>query len=164
MTAVIIARAWVLCARFAGAWAKRWLRFATGHNGVRIARVLYALALIAFGLSHFFHLHLTAPLVPEWLGCPVGWAYFTGCTYLAAALAILTGVLARLAAALTALQMGLFAVLVWAPRAVAGDLSAVQWGGVVGTFALTAAAWVLADTHRDAPWFAAFRRASPAAG
>ena len=78
MTAVMVARAWVLYAWFAGAWAKRWLRFATGHNGVRIARVLYALALIAFGLSHFFYLHLTAPLVPEWLGWPVGWSYFTG--------------------------------------------------------------------------------------
>jgi hypothetical protein len=45
--------------------------------------------------------------------------------------------------------MGLFAVLVWAPRAVSGDLSAFQWGEFVATCALTAAAWVLADTYRD---------------
>jgi hypothetical protein len=103
-------------------------------------------------------------LVPEWLGWPVGWAYFTGCTYLAAALAMLTSMLARLAAALTALQIGLFAVLVWAPRAVSGNVSAFQWAEFVATCALTAEAWVLADTYRDAPWFAAFRRASPVAG
>src|SRR5262245_13971000 len=62
------------------------------------------------------------------------------------------------------LQMGLFAVPVWAPRPVSGDSSAFQSGEFVATCALTAAAWVLADTYRDAPWFSAFRRASPAAG
>ncbi len=142
-TAVLVAGAWVLYA-----WS-------AGGNGVRHARLLYALALVAFGLSHFAYLELTAPLVPAWLPAHVFWAYFTGGAYLAAAAALLTGVWARLATALSALQMGLFTLLVWAPLALAGRLSAGQWGEFGVSWALTAAAWVVADSFRGTSWLAA---------
>lgn len=142
-TAVLVAGAWVLSA---------------GENGERHARTLYALALIAFGLSHFAYLELTAPLVPAWLPAHVFWAYFTGAAYLVAAVAMLSGVFARLAAALSALQMGLFTLLVWAPLAVTGHLSAGQWSEFGVSWALTTAAWVVADSLRGTPWLAVGKR------
>jgi len=151
-TAVLVAGAWVLYAGFAGSWDTRRLGFATGDKGVRLARVLYALALIAFGLSHFAYLGLTAPLVPAWLPWHVGWAYVTGCAYLAAAAAMLTGIHARLAAALAALQMGLFTLLVWVPLVAAGHVGGGQRAELVLSWALTAAAWVIADSYRGMPW------------
>ncbi len=157
-TAVLVAAAWVLYAWFAGAQDGRRLRLAAGENGQRHARALYALALVAFGLSHFAYLDLTAPLVPAWLPGHVFWAYFTGAAYLAAAAAMLSGVLARLAAVLSALQMGLFTLLVWAPLAVAGRLSAGQWSEFGVSWALTAAAWVVADSLRGTPWLAVGKR------
>lgn len=154
-TAVLVAGAWVLYAWFSSGWDARHLRFAVGEPGVRLATVLYALALVAFGLSHFAYLELTAPLVPAWLPAHVFWAYFTGGAYLAAAVAILTGVWARLATALSALQMGLFTLLVWAPLAATGRLSGGQWDELVVSWALTAAAWVVADSFRGTPWLTA---------
>jgi uncharacterized membrane protein len=153
-TAAIVAGAWVLYAWFAADWDKRCLSFANGDNGVRIARVLYALALIAFGFSHFVYLDLTAPVVPAWLPWHVGWAYFTGGAYLAAGVAVLTNILARLAAALATLQMGLFFVLSWIPLAASGHMGAFQWGELVVTAALTASSWVVTDSYRDVHWFA----------
>jgi uncharacterized membrane protein len=154
-SAVIVAGAWVLYTWLAGEWDERRLAYATGDDGVRIARVLYGLALLAFGFSHFVYLNLTAPLVPQWLpGAPVGWAWFTGGAYLAAGAAVLTGMLARLAAALSTLQMGSFVLLIWIPLVAAGHIGAFQWGEFVATCVLTAGSWAVTDSYRGVPWFA----------
>lgn len=110
--------------------------------------MLYGLALIPFGLAHFLYLHNTDILVPRWLPGPVAWSYFTGATFIAASVAVLFGVSARLAAALSALQMGMFALLVWIPILAAGNVSAFQWGEFATTLALTASGWVVADSYR----------------
>jgi uncharacterized membrane protein len=147
-TMAMMAAAWVLFAAFATDADRRRFGFATGDSGLRIARILYALALIPFGYAHFAYLQHTADMVPGWLPWHLGWAYFTGVTFFVASLAILFGVLARLATALSALQMGLFLLLVWIPIASAGHLSAFQQDEIATTLALTAAGWVVAESYR----------------
>ncbi len=135
-TSAIVAGAWVLYA---------WLATHRDRD-LRIARVLLGVALIPFGVAHFRYLEETASLVPGWLPWHTAWAFATGCAFIAAGIAVLTGVYARLAATLAALQLGVFTALVWVP-AVATRPNTFQWSEFAVSWTVTTAAWVVADSY-----------------
>lgn len=144
--AVLVAGALVLFARLAELREGSKLRFATGANGMRTARILFALSLLAFGVSHFAYVGQTAGLVPTWLPFRTGWAYLTGAAHLAAGIGVLFSVYPRLAATMEAAMLSVFTLLVWVPAILAAPTSMPTWTEILISLGVTAGAWVVAES------------------
>jgi uncharacterized membrane protein len=151
-TAVMVAGTWIMYTWFATEWERRHLGFLAGAKGLRIARMMYGLVLIFFGSAHFVDLKDTVVLIPGYLPWHVAWAYFTGGAFIAAGAAVLAGVYARLAAALSVVEIGMFLLLVWVPIVAAGSSDASEWSETVVSWALMSSAWVIADSYGGVPW------------
>jgi hypothetical protein len=95
-------------------------------------------------------------LIPGWLPWHVAWTYFTGAAFIAAGLAVPTSSRAgppryrRFSWACSVSSCGYLGC--W--RVAVNNF---QWGEFVVTCALTAGAWVVADSHRGTLWLAAGR-------
>src|SRR5260370_12965899 len=144
--AVLLAGGWILFARLAESREGSKLQFATGENSIRIARILFAVSLLAFGLSHFVYARQTAGLVPTWLPFRTGWAYLTGAGHLAAGIGVLLSIYPRLAATMEAAMLSGFTLLVWVPAVLAAPTSLPQWPEFLLSGAITARAWGVADS------------------
>jgi uncharacterized membrane protein YphA (DoxX/SURF4 family) len=59
---------------------------------------LFAFSLLIFGVQHFMHAPYIATLIPAWMPAHLFLAYFTGAAFIAAAIAIASGIQARLGA------------------------------------------------------------------
>lgn len=119
---------------------------------VRVARggqMAFGVCALIFGTAHFVYMDLTAPLVPKWLPpTQEFWAYATGVGHIAAGVAILTGVQARLAAILLTFMFASFTPLVHVPMLLADPSSHWIWNENAVNIALIGAAWVVADSLR----------------
>ncbi|MGH9500400.1 MAG: DoxX family membrane protein [Terriglobales bacterium] len=147
---VLLAGGWVLFARLAGLSEGSPLACATGENGVRIARVLFAVALLPIGLSHIMYVKETAELVPAWLPYRPGWAYLTGAGQMACGLGVLFSILPRVAAWAEAGMLSLFTLLVWVPAILAAPKTRLPWTAFFISWAIAAAAWAVAQNVQNA--------------
>jgi uncharacterized membrane protein len=132
---VLMAGGWVLFVRLTG----------TGERSIRIARILFAVALIPIGLSHIIYVKETVDLVPAWLPFRTGWAYLTGAGHIAAGLGVLFSVFPRVAATAEAAMISAFTLLVWVPAIAAAPKTRLPWTAFFISWAIAAAAWVIAQ-------------------
>jgi uncharacterized membrane protein YphA (DoxX/SURF4 family) len=113
----------------------------------RLAQLTFGVCALLFGGAHFFYMNMTVPLIPKWLPpTQEFWAYATGVGHIAAGMAILTGVQARLAAILLTAMFASFTPLVHLPMLLADPSSHFIWSENALNLALTGAAWVVAHS------------------
>jgi uncharacterized membrane protein len=115
--AMLLAGGWILFARLSGleSSGSAFLRCITGDRGVRIATIIFGVALLPVGLSHLFYTSVTAGMIPPWLPFRTGLAYLTGVGQMACGLGVLFSVFPRAAAFVETGMLTLFAFLVWGP-------------------------------------------------
>ena len=106
----------------------------------------FGICIVSFTLYQLFYLSATASLVPKWI--PPGqmfWAVATTAAFALAAIALLTGFMALLAARLTTAMIVGFGLLTWLPALFANPHSFWNWSEFTETLAIAASAWIVAD-------------------
>jgi len=137
-------------AQFAGAWTIFAMQGAAApFGGFRTGQILFGLALLPCGLSHFFYMNMTAPLIPSWIPFHVPLGYITGACHFAAGVAILANVVPRLAATLEAIMVSLFTIIIWVPAVAAAPLSRSNWGEIFASAAISGAAFLVAGSYSE---------------
>ncbi len=150
-----------------GAWiayatlADDGIAFLKGPRALMMARILFGVACLVFGLSHFLYADFTAQMVPVFLPFHLPLAYITGAGHVAAGLALISGVLSRLAATCEAAMMSLFLVLVHIPMVltpIPTGMAQLFWTMLCIAGALSGSAWLLASSLNDRSWGLAHQR------
>jgi uncharacterized membrane protein YphA (DoxX/SURF4 family) len=144
--AVLASAAWILFARLAELKPGSTLQPLVSEPALRIARILFGLSLVTYGLAHFFEFAAhTVSLVPPWLPFRTGWADLTGAGQIAAGLGVVLSIFPRLAAASEAAMLSIFTILVWVPAIITKPTES-NWVEFLFTFALAGASWVVAES------------------
>jgi uncharacterized membrane protein len=135
-----------------------WIIFCAiaGRNdvSVRVARIVFGLALVPIGISHFVYLQFAADLIPAWMPLRVPLTCLSGAAHIAAGAAIAFGIVPRLAATLEAAMESLFTLIVWVSAVISAPTNRQDWVNLFISTALSAAAWAVAESCRREGWFA----------
>ncbi len=114
---------------------------------MRLGQLAFGVCALVFGGAHFAYIDNTASLVPAWLPPSQRfWVYPTGIGFIAAGVAILTGVRARLAAILMTAMLVSFGLLANGRILLADHASHWNWTESAVNLAVVGAAWVVADS------------------
>jgi uncharacterized membrane protein YphA (DoxX/SURF4 family) len=147
----LFAGVWILAITLARARNIATLERLTDDRALRVARVVFGLALIPVGLSHLVYPDAVA-LVPAWLPFRMVWLDATGIGHMAAGVALTIAVLPRLAAVMEAAMMTSFVLLVHVPRVCAAPHNRLEWTMLCIAMAFSGAAWSAARSYRGDPW------------
>jgi uncharacterized membrane protein YphA (DoxX/SURF4 family) len=109
--------------------------------------LLFGICPISFGIVHIIDMPGLLGWIPGWLPpTKMFWAYATTLGFFGAAVAILTGIMAPLAARLLTAEIVIFELLVWIPNLFAGPSNHFNWAGNAICIALAGASWVVSDS------------------
>jgi uncharacterized membrane protein YphA (DoxX/SURF4 family) len=140
----LVAAGLVLCAIFSppGSSVARRRRFFV---------LLFGVCPISFGIVHIVDMPGLLGAIPGWLPpARMFWAYATTLGFFAAAVAILTGIMAPLASRLLTAEIAIFELLFWIPNLRAAPHEHTNWAGNAISIAIAGAAWVVSDSISQA--------------
>jgi uncharacterized membrane protein YphA (DoxX/SURF4 family) len=109
--------------------------------------LLFGVCPISFGIAHIIDMPGLLEWIPGWLPpARMFWAYATTMGFFGAAVAILSGIMAPLAARLLTAEIVIFELLVWIPNLSAAPRNHFNWAGNAICIALAGASWVVSDS------------------
>jgi uncharacterized membrane protein YphA (DoxX/SURF4 family) len=136
----LVSGALIVCATCGQGESERATRTA------RMGYIFFGICVISFTLEQALYLSGTASFVPKWI--PPGqmfWAVVTTIAFALAAMALLAGRVALLAAQLLTVMIVGFQFLVWLPRPFGDPHQLINWAGNAQNLAIAGSAWIVVD-------------------
>lgn len=81
----------------------------------KIAKIIYAIPMLVFGIMHFIYADTMTGAVPSFIPGGVFWVYLTGVALVAVSISIFSGILTRIATLLLALMLFIFMFTIHLP-------------------------------------------------
>jgi hypothetical protein len=103
-------------------------------------RYIFAVPLVIFSVLHFKYAFFISNLIPKWIPERFFFANFVGLCFLCAALAIATGIRARLAGYMLAAMFLLWVAILHAPRVAASPHNGNEWTSMLIALAMAGCA------------------------
>jgi uncharacterized membrane protein len=109
-------------------------------------RVAFAVALVVFAVQHFLYAKFVATIVPAWIPGRLFWSYFVGVAFVAAALAIVTRRMARIASILLGVMFLIWVIVLHLPRVAAKPHNGDEVTSLLVALAMSGGSFILAES------------------
>lgn len=135
---------WVSAMEVLGLLSAAMLIAGRDRDDLKLAgRMAVGLMLIVFGAVHWMYVEAIAGMIPEWMPGRGLWPWVTGAANITAGLALVAGLMARLASALVGTMFASWIFLVHLPRLLAAPGDRGEWVACALAFALTGVVWTV---------------------
>jgi uncharacterized membrane protein len=135
----------ILLVQAAVLWRSFAMRRPLSRRSALIARWVFGLCSVFFGLAHLTAVQMVVPMIPKWMPLPGSfWAVLTGIAFVMAGVAIIARVQEVLAAELLGVMLLVFSLLVLAPMIFRYPHEHAVWGGNAYNLSAVGAAWIFA--------------------
>ncbi len=112
-----------------------------------VARILFALPMLIFGLFHFMNAGQMAGMVPGFIPGGVFWVYLTGLALIAAGVSFLINKYVKIAGLLLAIMLLIFVLTIHLPSVAGGNQQSMS--ALLKDFGLMAAALMVSGMGKD---------------
>lgn len=118
------------------------------HEAAPVARFLFAVSLVVFGVQHFMYANFIATLLQSWMPFHLFWAYFVGVAFFATALALIVGVWARVASTMLGVMFLVFFFSLHLPRVASASHNGNEWTSMFVALAMWGTSWIVSGSLR----------------
>jgi len=122
--------------------APRWKNPALGA-AAKAGRIVFAAALVVFGVQHFLYANFIATLIPAWIPGKLFWAIFVGAAFVAAAAAIVAQRVSQLATFLLGTMFFLWVLILHLPRVAGALRNGNEWTSALVALTMGGASWII---------------------
>ncbi len=113
---------------------------------LKIARYVFAIAFLCFGIQHFMYTAFILTLIPAWIPFPNFWEILIKITFIATSLSLIFNIQTRLTSALAGIMFLMWVIFLHIPLVASNSHTETQWTSLFIAIAMCGICFMIAGT------------------